>query len=366
MPQEYSPFVERLIQESGISPKPINDTNKTYDIKDFLDLKRPKKMTFGLEAEMFLCFKWGKRVKVVNGGTDDIEPDATPMSFIIENTKEPKYAERIYKDFYYNQLELRTPPFSNPALMLNDIKKSYNHVQEILYKGNTSVFKEHEIITVPSSVLSGMNTTCGIHLHIRPKYLYNTFVNSYPILIPFMENSQCSPMDTNILSYRQTEDRHISGHNMTFTQNNPTSKKMFMDSRNRNCDIIINKNKKSAFNDRHRVKTINTIEYRVFDTNWDFEHIRKTLLLFTHVLRHLKQDKILDYSNRMLRLTRNEAVYTKHGYNYIFDKPNTEILKELSEIFDIDINKFSTPIRKGFMHDAMNIRPYSILEQVNW
>ena len=222
-------------------------------LEEALDVKFEKEVVIGAEMEIYLIDTYDDRYELLN------EED------VIEDIYE-QFDERVYRDYYEYQLEIRTNPSDDWEEVADEL---INLMKEV-----SKVAREKECIIAPVSYIKdGM--FCGFHVHIsyKPEMSFGRMVEHalamYPFVIDITRLTLSAPFESSrygeILSLRQLESPHIGVPPLHYTNEDFEHYWIYDDeatTSNRYHDIIINTNRKEG---RHRIKSVDTIEIRMFD-----------------------------------------------------------------------------------------------------
>lgn len=172
--------------------------------------------------------------------------------------------ERVYRDYFPHQIEIRT----YPSTSAEDLEKQIH----TLFANALSVALKYDFIIIPKSILEMYQDYMftGTHIHITDtrktlKLLYSELVNyKYPLLLalyPYFSTSKVI-RGTKITNFglRLTQSPHIGINEI------PANPDAFYEDYTNNMryrDIAINRNEREG---RHRIKDVDTVEIRFFDT----------------------------------------------------------------------------------------------------
>lgn len=284
-------------------------------LNDILTDKK-REITGGIEIEVYLVNQNNKLIT-----------DQKIIDELLENLP-----DTITKDYYAYQLEIRTKPHSNPEEMIKELQNNIILCHKECSKRNLKIRF--------TSWLGKDEMFNGLHFHIRMgdnNPFLNTIINSYPIVLSYASFFRCSPGGFNIQSQRIDRSPHcgipnINGQELSRPDNS-----------NRYRDMVINQFKK---NNRHRLKSVNTLEVRVFDVPCDWEYLTSLIKLLYNLFWYVKIDKsIINEKNsreydkylETATMTRDEICSCRHTFNYFLDDYNDNIVKELMKKFKIPI-----------------------------
>lgn len=189
-----------------------------------------------------------------------------------------EFDERVYKDYYTYQLEIRT----NPS---DDWKEVARELIELIAKVS-KVARERDCCIAPVSHITGAMFN-GFHVHIsyRPEMNFENMVRHafamYPFMLDVTRLTLSAPYKNReygaILSLRQLDSPHIGVPPLHYTIDKLENYWIWDEEAragNRYHDIIINTNRKEG---RHRIKNVDTIEIRMFDCVGSKRYIKYVL-----------------------------------------------------------------------------------------
>lgn len=301
---------------------------KSNKISDFFS-RQEKKLTFGVEAEMYLL-KDGKL-----SYNDDI------MNNILNNVP-----DQITKDYYPCQIEIRTDPHDNP--------KDLNNQFISLLKTTARVCGEYGCEIIPLSWLGGSETFNGVHYHIRYSSNKNPYwkmmMNSYPFILSLTHFFRNSPSRINELSYRMINSQHIG-----LPIFDPRDFEKYCTGSNRYKDIIINKHRE---NNRHRKKSVNTLEIRCFDVPYMENYFKSMSELVFSIYSRLKvsslvlppKTKNFQEYKKFASDTRNQMLYSRYPKNNFFGLSHNLVVKKLCKILELEFLDKPYPLTKKHYH----------------
>jgi len=242
--------------------------------------------------------------------TREITIGAEMEVYVIDHAEEPpvllqsssviediynNFDERVYRDYYTYQLEIRTNPSDDPH-------EVYKQMYQLIRKAS-KVAREYQCYIAPVSYVEDRQEDpvfCGFHIHIAPRNsstqeLIRMLLSMYPVIYDIARISLSSPaIDENlgeILSKRIAYSRHIGLLEPPLYM--PFLESLFINERDRYFDIALNLNtRKDGYSDRHRIKDVTTIEIRVFDSIGSKEAL-KTVIEATYAIgRRVKTEYI--------------------------------------------------------------------------
>jgi len=199
-------------------------------------------MKFGLEVEVYLLEKVNNHF-YLNDST-------SILNYVLDNTD-----ERVYRDYYRYQLELRSKPCKHISDCFQEIVDLYNKVRKLLEDTNYFIVP---LSYIPSSIVDEIPMFNGMHIHISDTdldELIDRVYALYPYMLIINRLFHSSPKST-ISSMRLLESQHI--YKIT-----PNYYKSDITNEDRYVDITLNYHDE---NSRHRLKDCTTIEIRLFDT----------------------------------------------------------------------------------------------------
>lgn len=314
----------------------------------FLPKKDSHKITCGIELEFPLF---------------DIERKQLLRDYGVIESVLQHLPDKIWRDYYAYQLELRTDPHDNPRAIVEEAKE--------LYRLSNKEFCKRNIYIVPAPGITndGGNADhmyCGMHSHIgypkekdKSKY-FNRAMGMYPFLLSLVghtknfETSQYSGSD------RLRRSNHIGLPYLT--------KNEFLggnDGNNKYKDIILsNKISKSDSEGMGRSRMVkpDTIEFRMLDTPSLFNHFEFQIYFITHLASRIRDDnpmvRMLEASyagsKGHLQMTRDLLINQRYGVNKIFRMLNSSVCEDIAEYFDISYprqTQFEFREEKGYSGD---------------
>jgi len=271
----------------------------------YFNCKR-RNVTIGVEVEMYL---W------------DLEAGSLLEDEHLLNDCLAKLPITVTRDYYVYQLEVRTNPHKNPE----DLVKEFIDTLNLCRK----VFSAQNIRILPVSWLGYGEMFNGVHFHFRngnSNHFDTTMFNMYPFVLALTDCFRNTAVNDKCLSNRFVNSQHISLPNLT----NITRS-------NRYSDIAVNRHRE---NDRHRLKSVNTIEVRTFDVPYDIDYLRNLTELMFNVFKHINyNEKIKLYEDEETRKrfvkSREEIMIHAFGYNHYLEMLNVDIYKWLCNRFNI-------------------------------
>jgi len=245
----------------------------------------------------------------------------------------------IYRDHYPWQLEIRTPPSTNPEEIINTVKDLFIKASKEFYK--------HKIFVVPATAIAknngpGLNGVyCGMHVHVsypdvRPEEYYEKAMGIYPFILALADHSKNFEVSEIQTSERLDKSHHIG---MPFL----VKDKFLIGNRDNNKmkDIILS----HPINDgnRHRLSKPATIEARIFDTPSLFNFFEFIVRYTMGVSSRIKTDnpmmdlikKDYDETARKLTMTRELLATQRYGVNKIFRMLNADVCATISDYMKI-------------------------------
>jgi len=222
-------------------------------IEDALNVNCEKNVTIGAEMEIYIIDAYEDRYELLNNES------------ILENIYS-EFDERVYRDYYSYQLEIRT----NPSDDWREVAKELIELMKEVRK----VAEGQQCIIAPVSYISdGMFNGFHVHISYKPEMSFGNMVKlmlaMYPFMLDITRITLSAPMRRSrygeILSLRQLESPHIGVPPLQYSDIDFEDYWVFDENaraENRYHDIIINTNRKHG---RHRIKNTDTIEIRMFD-----------------------------------------------------------------------------------------------------
>ena len=251
--------------------------------------------------------------------------------------------ERIYRDYYPYQLEIRTYPHNDP----NDTAKELIE----LFKEASDIAQQFECKLVPISYLEKQMYN-GMHVHISysPKVsnreMVKRIVAVYPFIFDVARLTLSSPIESNeygkILSIRNLMSPHIGI--VPIECRIEDLEYMWVedikyDSTKRYYDIALNTNEACG---RVRIKNVNTIEVRLYDSIGSIKAIKDVLELTYYMFKYIEPSWINKYRESYSRRRRLQKICDMIRYNmllarnYINPFTGTDA-QTLAEHFALDI-----------------------------
>ena len=223
------------------------------NLEQALDYKFEKEVIVGAEMELYLIDTYEDKYELL----DD------------ENVIEDIYSEfdeRVYKDYYDYQLEIRTNPSDDWKEVANELISLMREVSRVA--------REKDCIIAPVSYIRG-GMFNGFHVHVsyKPEMSFGRMVEHmlaiYPFMLDITRITLSAPIRNRthgeILSLRQLDSPHIGVPPLEYSNIDFEDYWIYDDNArysNRYHDIIVNTNRKEG---RHRIKSVDTIEIRMFD-----------------------------------------------------------------------------------------------------
>jgi len=291
--------------------------------KEEIDEKR--EIMLGLEIECYLVDDCGKP-----------NDDNALMDTILNNVNDIY----IFRDYYPYQLEIRTRPSSNPSDVVNDLVEKYNNLKREV-QGSLG----YDVVL--RSNMRGCQF-CGTHLHISfPNLRTSERERLYDIIAKVLyyfiwdtvlinTNSQGLRYQIPCRSVRLLNSEHISPittiTNITRDPNNGIYGYY---------DVVVNL---SSENSRHRIKSVPTIEFRLFDTTNSLDAIEITLWWFKIMCLVLDFEKIWeklgyiepDYLLELAEVQRTIIAHKTKYYN-IFGTYISNLVVQICKNYDIRV-----------------------------
>jgi len=222
-------------------------------LEEAIGARFEKNVTIGAEMEIYVIDAYENEYKLL----DD--------SIVLENIY-GEFDERVYRDYYEYQLEIRT----NPS---DDWKEVANELIELMKEVSRAAKEQQCFIAPVSYIHGGMFNGFHVHVGFEPAISFGKMVEHafamYPFMFDICRITLSAPCENEkwgrVLSLRQLESPHIGVPPLGFDNADLEYYWIHSDNargENRYHDIIINTNKKEG---RHRLKDTNTIEVRMFD-----------------------------------------------------------------------------------------------------
>jgi len=223
-----------------------------------------------MEVEVYLLEKAYDSI-YLNENTDILD-------YIFENTD-----NRVYKDYYRYQLELRSKPHRHLKDCFSEIVELYNKVRNLLKDTNYFIVP---CSYIPVSVVNEVAMFNGMHIHISDDNideLIDRVYALYPYLLIINRLFHSSPKST-ISSMRLLESQHIYRVTPLYYRDDITSQDRYF-------DISLNYHNE---NSRHRLKDCTTIEIRLFDVP---PFVIESLEFYERVFKDFERNLIILDSN---------------------------------------------------------------------
>lgn len=305
------------------------------NIEKAINQNYEKNVKIGAEMEVYIIDEYNDEYKLLS-------------SDIVLRDIYREFDERVYRDYYPYQLEIRTNPSDDPAEVSEELCELIREAQRVA--------KELQCNIAPVSYIKDEYTQsmfCGFHVHvsIEPEMsiskMADLMFSMYPFVFTITKITLSSPVRSkehgDILSIRQIESPHIGVPPLNLT--NREIEEMYLYSEeargeNRYYDIIINVNKKEG---RRRVKDVNTIEIRMFDSVGLDKAIHCTIEAVYNIAKFVDPELLKDirksfvFSLRLRNLLNNMKHILIKDTEYIcpLTLVNTEELLKYLEVRDI-------------------------------
>jgi len=293
-------------------------------LEEALKFECEKEVVMGAEMEIYVIDNSDDYCHLLND------------EYIIEDIYN-EFDDRVYRDYYEYQLEIRT----NPS---DDWKEVADELIELMSQAS-KVAREYDCFIAPVSFLKGAMFN-GFHVHVsyKPEMSFRNMVEHAFAMYPFMFDvarlTLSSPIKDNrwgeILSLRQIESPHIGVPPLHYTNDRLEDYWVWdEDARgsNRYHDIIINTSRKEG---RHRVKSTDTIEVRMFDCVGSKRHLRVVLEMVYKIAKYINPEWFNKYRQNysfMVRL-RNLLENMKYLIVQRIDWINPLTMHKISELQD--------------------------------
>ena len=283
---------------------------------------KESKVEFGVELELMLL---------------DLEKKRPLSDYELLEDALSSLPERVYRDYYPYQLEIRTTPTTSIEKCLNETRQLYKVCSKKL------VGYDIMIIPIPSLVVNPQ-AYCGMHIHMsypdKPDDLKNYYCKAmglYPFALSLADHSSNFEVDELNTSERMEKSRHISLPYLKFSDFTSTS----TDNR-KYRDVILSPPIQQS--NRQRMKKPWTIEFRMFDTPSFFSYYKFIVELMVKMARHIRadnpmvkliQDNYQEAYNK-LYLTRELIINQRYGVNKVFKMYNGNVCDEVAKFFGVD------------------------------
>ena len=314
----------------------------------FLPKKDSRKITCGIELE-FPLFDI-ERKRLLN--------DFATIERVCRNLP-----DRIWRDYYAYQLEIRTNPHNNPRSIVEETKDLYTLANKEFCKSNIYIVPAPGI-TNDGNISDHMY--CGMHTHVgypnakdKTKF-YNRAMGMYPFLLSLAGHTKNFETSRFNGSDRLKKSNHIGLPYLTKTD--------FLNGNggnNKYKDIILSNSISKRDREeigRTRMVKPDTIEFRMLDTPSLFSHFEFQVYYITHLATRIRDDnpmvKMLNSnyvgSKGHLQMTRDLLINDRYGFNKIFRMANVAVCEDLSNYFGISFprqTQFEFREEKGYSAD---------------
>lgn len=271
----------------------------------------------------------------------------------------------VHKDYYPWQLEIRTDPHEDPM-------SAYNQMVALARQADAE-FRKEDLFIVPVP-WTGMNeeSFCGMHVHVRykddkyNKQFYERAWGAYPFILALADHTKNAEANEFIGSVRIEKSHHIKV---------PYEKRAEFDigtGEHRYRDITVNKLKTDPGDPKKTMKSVETLETRIFDTPSLPQHMRLIIEGTFKTFQHIRPDSpvmqkgVEEWSDKF-HLTRALAIQQRYGMNKVLREANISVLEVLGEYFDFPVpTETQFEFREQFeglppTHRKMVMRRYSWL-----
>jgi len=278
-----------------------------YELEKAFNKTAEREVWIGIELEVYLLVK-------------DEDYDYYHVNLNSDITREiyDRLDERVYRDFYPYQLELRTYPHPDPKEVTNELIS--------LFRETNKIAREIGGKLAPVSMIRGQMFN-GMHIHISHtprisnKDMVKSIVASYPFIIDIARMTLSSPAKTErygeVLSLRILESPHIGLIPIKETFNSLEQmwvEDVYYDSSKRFYDIALNVNKRHG---RTRIKDINTIEVRMFDCVGSESVLKNVIELTYNVYKFINPQWISEYRKNYDMRAKLEDVFYVIRHNLV-------------------------------------------------
>lgn len=302
-----------------LKPTPLGIPHRIYahaknssQVKEYLEdwrdryfFKNPSPLTIGMEVELYIVDSRGRLLQNYD---------------IVERITE-SLPEYIWRDYYAYQLEIRTRPYDNPKSLMRNFNGLFKKAEQACY--------ENGFYLVPTAYIEGY-VPCGIHIHVRYKQkqqrAFERAWNAYPFMLQIASFFKNSPGGA-FLGNRMVNSRHIGLA--------PRSKKLFLSGMKKYRDWHFNKTRRRhSDHPRHRLKDVDTLECRFYDTV-SLDRLSNLILAHFNLMSYIKPEtlgeKIEDTYFAEVALTRENMLANHQPFNIA--------LNLISEEFDFLFSK---------------------------
>lgn len=243
--------------------------------------------------------------------------------------------DKIWKDYYPYQLEIRTGVHKNPQSAINEIVE--------LYKMADAAFSKENLFIVPVPWVGiGDDSYCGMHVHVR--YLDEKENNSffektwgaYPFILAIADHTKNAESNTFNTSARISNSHHIK---MPYVDTDAFN---IGTGEHRWKDITPNRLKQADNPDpKKTLKSVSTLETRIFDTPSLMSHLQFIVESTYNVFASIRNDNpimkmgIQSNYDRFV-MTRALMQAQRYGVNKILRDANFNICEQISQYFGIE------------------------------
>ena len=290
------------------------------DLDSYVSKRKNHNLTIGIELEAFILDETTREPLNDRGLIDDI----------INNLSD----DRISRDYYPYQGEIRTKPHTSPDACLRELL-------QLLETFGKALKDENLLLMLAPYILADINsneTPCGLHIHVASKdfkdkiFMECVALYAYPSLISLADLTKFKNRSYRILHSRHLGIPPFSTHPSELDREERNTGRWY--------DICIN-------GITNNIKSVYTIETRMFDTPSSLDMlefiIETTFNIFNHLnlesrdfrrlYKTFKEDanKLSSYEER-IRITReNIGIPSLWGFNAVFYQDNFNVIKRIRE-----------------------------------
>lgn len=250
-----------------------------YELERVFNKKYERNVRIGAEMEVYVLVN-DSDMYFINSNNDLIREIYERMD------------ERVYRDWYEYQLEIRTNPSDDPVEVANELIDLFEEADKIA--------KGMGCKLVPISYLKGSMFN-GLHVHvsyiprISEKEMIWRIIAAYPFIVDVARLSLSSPVVDEevgkVLSKRIVSEVHVATPPVNLKVDELIDM-WFYDNDNRYYDIIVNNNRREG---RHRIKDVDTIEIRIFDVIGCKGALRDVMKLTYYIMSSINFEWIKEF-----------------------------------------------------------------------
>lgn len=296
--------------------------------------------------------------------------DSTTNSVLQENQRHrankvfESLPNNIWKDYYPWQLEIRSDPFNSPDKVISQLLSFYKMADE--------AFKKENLYVIPSPYLGlkNENSYCGMHVHVKyvndalNQQFYERAWSAYPFILAIADHTKNSENEETF-SRRLTNSHHVGIPYLNRDDFSVGTGNM------RYKDITINRLKtgNDGENPRNRIKTVATLETRIFDTPSLGSHLRFITESVYNIFSKLKVNNFFVSNNNkynVIKMTRDLSINQSYGFNKILHESNSNVCEDLCELFKIQFPRTTQFEFRRQFHNLNYIDRHLIMRKYAW